>query len=203
MIKKTILTDVDGVLVSWNDGFMHFMAKEGYPMKSDKNHSYSVSERHGCEETLVYDYVAEYCKSETIANLQPIKNSVEVVKRLQSQGFDFIAITSLGTHEDSYKHRLKNLTDLYGDAFSKLICLPGKGSKKETLAQFVDIADVWVEDHAVNANDGVDLGLKSFLIDHPYNFYYENISRATRVNDWLDIEEWINERLDNKIYVPK
>jgi uncharacterized HAD superfamily protein len=191
MVKKVILTDIDGVCVSWNDGFIEFMTKRGYPEIPEKRDSYFITERHECPAHLVGDLITEYCQSETIAKLKPIKDSVEVIKRLHSQGYTFIAITSLGSHQRSFKYRWQNLQNLYGDAFSRLICLPAGSGKIEALEEFVGQSDVWVEDHVTNASDGADLGFNTFLVDQPYNNYNEN-PHVKRVNGWLDIENWIN-----------
>lgn len=191
MIKKLILSDIDGVCCDWNAGFIKFMTERGYPEIPEKRTSYLVTERHNCPAELIGNFMTEYSKSHIIAKLKPIKDSVEVIDRLHKQGYEFIAITSLGSDIASFKYRWKNLQNLYGDAFKRLICLPGGSGKSEVLQEFVGTADIWVEDHVVNAADGADLGFTTFLIDHPYNSFSPH-EQVMRVNGWLDIENWIN-----------
>ena len=47
------------------------------------------------------------------------------------------------------------------------------------------------EDNPENAEAGAKAGLQSFLINRPYNTYYEVSKDVTRVNNWKDIYEYI------------
>ena len=47
MIKeKIILTDCDGVLCNWNDGFNKFMEDKGMPQLPNTDDQYLLSKRH-------------------------------------------------------------------------------------------------------------------------------------------------------------
>jgi uncharacterized HAD superfamily protein len=190
MVKKLILTDVDGCILDWNEGFISYMAERGYPELEEKRNSYLVTERHACSAEMISNYMNEYASSETIARLKPIRDSVEVIKRLHTKGYEFIAITSLGSDQKSFKYRWKNLHDLYGNAFERLICLPSGSGKTEALHEFVGKADIWVEDHVGNATDGTEKGFTTFLIDQPYNSFFTH-DEIIRVKSWKEIESWI------------
>jgi uncharacterized HAD superfamily protein len=191
MIKKLILTDVDGCLVSWEQGFIEFMENYGIPQNPGKENSFLINERFNCSASKSYSLMDEYATSEYIAKLNPINNSVAVVKRLKEKGYEFIAITSLGTDPKSYEYRWNNLTNLYGDAFSRLIMLSGGSGKYDTLSQFIGQSDIWVEDQLKNAIDGADLGFQSFLMTQMHNDKPIFDERIIRVNTWNEIEDWI------------
>lgn len=190
MLKKLILVDCDGVLVDWNEGFMEFM--KHYDFKELQDNSYSMRERYGFNAAQEYNYVDMYCRSEFIAKLKPMKNSLEVVNRLAKRGYEFVAITSIGTDPQTYEHRKHNLETYFPGVFKQIFCIPAGSNKSYILRAFQNMSDIWVEDHVDNAEDGTDLGFNSFLLTHSYN--RDSITKANRVDSWRDIERWIIER---------
>ena len=90
------------------------------------------------------------------------------------------------------KLREQNLETLFGKGvFERLVCLPCGADKKEELERYRDSDFVWVEDKAENANLGADMGLNTYLIDHPYNSSSELHDEVKRVNNWKEIYEYV------------
>ena len=44
--EKIILTDCDGVLLNWEQGFHHWMIRHGYEMKGDWDLTYDIAEKY-------------------------------------------------------------------------------------------------------------------------------------------------------------
>ena len=189
---KTILTDIDGVCLYWEEHFHNWMRAKGHTQKHhglyDIDRMYSVSEEEG--ERLS----REFCNSSWIAFCPPYKDARSGIASLVEKGYTFIGVTSLSKDPCTKELRWKNLIDMFGpDAFEDLHCLDPEISKKGTLAQWANSSMWWIEDHPKNAMLGTELGLKTLLVDHSYNQHLSHPD-IVRVNDWKDIVKHI---LDN------
>lgn len=197
-MKRLILTDVDGVLLDWLAGFDRFMSSVGYPAIVDE-HMYALARRHNIDQLEVYRLAKEFNTSEAIGNLQPLNGAVEYVRKLREHGFDFIAITSLSDHSDSYNYRMRNLKELFGDAIQELVCLDTGASKLEILKRWEGSGLFWLEDHVKNALDGAELGLKSVLVSATHNgnlgptIEEMLYARVSKEEPWKDIYNLVGE----------
>lgn len=185
-MKKHILTDVDGVLVWWNKALHNHMERLGYKPHEGTDHHYNLVERYDVDDETLYSIVAEFNRSDAIADLEPIADSQRNVKILSEMGYRFTAITSLGDDPVSIKHRRKNLHKLFGDVFDDIIHLPLIAPKDDILKNWEGQGLPWVEDHFENALAGHKLGLRSMLVDLPYN-QHSHHSSIERVICWNEI----------------
>jgi FMN phosphatase YigB (HAD superfamily) len=172
MTQKTILTDADGVLFHWNAAFNLFMHEQGFPQVPDTEDNYSLAKRHGVTWEDGRRLVTEFNHSDYIRDLHPFADARRYVKQLHEEGYDFIVVTSLSDDPRAYSNRAHNLKKHYGKAIKELHCLPIGIHKGETLERWKDTGLFWIEDHVENAAAGADLGLRSIVIDHPYNTKY-------------------------------
>lgn len=172
-MKKHILTDCDGVLLRWEEGFDLFMLSKGHQRIPGTESDYMMTSRYGLSSVDVVAFIHEYNQSPAIANLEPFADSVEYVTRLAKEGFRFTAITSLSDHPESKKYRTQNLLNLFGDVFDDVVCLQMNASKAHVLMQWADTGYFWIEDHMRQAEAGYEAGLKTVLINHPYNIHYK------------------------------
>ena len=96
---------------------------------------------------------------------------------------------------EELKEKLKreeNLKREFGETvFERIECLDCGADKTEALKRYEDSEFIWVEDKPENAEVGAKLGLKSFLLNQPYNKYYNVNDNVTRVKNWKDLYEWI------------
>jgi len=171
--EKIILTDADGVLVDWNTAFDKFMARRGHPRVPETDTEYNISLRHNVTTHQAMDYVKEFNESSDIAHLSPFADSVQHVRLLSELGFRFIVVTSISSHPDAKIHRTNNLTDLFGDVFDDVHCIEQGASKASILMKWADTGYFWIEDHMRQAEAGYEAGLRTVLINHPYNFHYK------------------------------
>lgn len=171
--EKLILTDCDGVLVNWNAGFARYMASRGFPQIPNTDSEYSISIRHGISSHQAVECIKEFNESRHIADLNPFADSVDNVLTLSNLGFRFIVVTSLSEHPDAHEYRTTNLKNIFGDVFDEIRCIEQGASKAATLLEWADTGYFWIEDHMRQAEAGHEAGLKTVLINHPYNSHYK------------------------------
>ena len=172
-LEKIILTDCDGVLLKWEDGFDRFMKSKGHDRIIDTEAEYSMALRYGIPMRRAQEYVNEYNESSMMTNLEAFADSVEYVGELAKQGFRFIAVTSLSDKPEAKVYREENLKNLFGDIFDEVVCLATGASKAHVLMRWADTGYYWIEDHMRQAEAGYEAGLRTILIRHPYNMHYE------------------------------
>ena len=87
--------------------------------------------------------------------------------------------------------RVNNLIHLFGNVFDFIDCgLDFKVGKKQYLLDRYSGKDYyWIEDSVDHAESGRKIGLKSIIMDHPYNKEWD----GPRVKNWKQIYEIIND----------
>jgi len=198
-MKKIILTDCDGVLVNWNDGFDKFMLEQGYPRIPWTDHEYSIAVRHGITHQQAQKFVAEFNESSRIANLGPFADSVEYVKKLADEGFRFIVVTSISDAPQANFYRTQNLISIFGDIFDEIVCLEMGISKAHELQRWAGTGYFWIEDHMRQAEAGYEVGLRTILINHPYNAHYgtDLFPKVSYKSPWQEIYAMVHNVYDN------
>lgn len=188
-IDKVILCDVDNCLIDWSTTFANYMTEGGYELVDDYHHQFLISDRYGIPYDDGEELVAQFNKTHHIRELEAHRDSVETVAKLVDEGYEFHAITSIGTHEETVSHRENNLKDLFGqDTFSSITCLEVFSDKRPTLSQWEDKKYMWIEDCPRNIEAGFDMGLFPIMISHPYNVKSEVVvPRVSNETPWQEI----------------
>jgi len=195
MIKKTtnniILTDADGVLLDWWNGFNDWAQDRGLVRLPDTGHLYSINDWYGLPAEEAMRLVHEFNTSARMGFLKPYKDAAKYVKLLaEVHGFRFIVITSMGDCPFAKKLRWRNLQEVFGPYFNELIVNDILEPKGDIIAKYEPT--IWIEDHADNADAGVKAGHWTFLLEHNHNRFAEVDPRITRVKDWQGIYEKIS-----------
>ena len=181
---KKIITDCDGVLLDWAFAFDVWMREQGYFRLPNTDHYFSQAKRYGIDEKEAFDQINLFNQTGALGFIPAYKDSVEYVTKLAREGWRFDVITMIG--KDKYAHRLRkiNLQHLFGDVFDEIHC-SGEftESKKGVLEKYKDSGLVWIEDRVDYAIDGDEMGLKTHMMDWPYNREYE----GRRVSSWKEI----------------
>lgn len=196
MNDKIILTDADGCLFHWNAHFNLFMHEKGYPPIPSTDDNYSIIKRHDCTYEDGRKFVTEFNHSDYIRDLHPFADARKYVSKLNEEGYKFIVITSLSDDPRAFDNRAHNLKKHFGNAIIELHCLPIGADKSEFLQRWKDTGLFWIEDHVSNAAAGADVGLRSIVIDHPYNTKYtihdhKLTARVSYASPWKEIYEII------------
>lgn len=184
--NKTILTDVDGVLLSWECMFDTWMQMKGYTKIPGQGHTYNLESSWGITAAEVHQLINEFNSSAAIGFCPPTRDSVRHVKALAEQGYRFVAVTSMGGTIYSHKLREYNLERVFGPVFDSYHMIPLNTCKREVLQQWEGSGCWWIEDKLENALTGASLGLKSVLLTYDYNKHYQGTDLLV-VDDWRDI----------------
>lgn len=194
-MEKIILVDCDGVLLNWEDGFDQYVKSKGHNRMPGTEAEYSMAVRYNISTATSLSYIKEYNESEAMANLAPFADSVEYVTKLANEGFKFIAVTSMSDHPEAKIRRAENLKKLFGDIFIEVVCLEMGASKANVLLRWADTKYFWIEDHQRQAEAGHEAGLRTILINHPYNSHYKTdlFPVVSYITPWAEIYKLICE----------
>ena len=192
---KTILTDCDGVILDWEEGFSVWMEHHGHQKVEGYQYLYNIGQRYGMSSEAGNKLVKQFNESAAIGFLPPLRDAQFFVKKLHEQHqYKFIAITSLSLDPYAKYLRERNLKKLMGDAFIDVICLD-TGADKDKILKDYGIKypnNYWIEDKPENVDWGIDAGLKGILIEHGHNMDYKG--SATIVKNWEDIYNIITQK---------
>jgi hypothetical protein len=203
--NRIILTDVDGVLLEWENHFTKWMLQRTlfdergaryHPHKllADKQNTYEMAERFGVTIPEIRKEIREFNRSAWMGTQRPMPDSQTWVKLLAAEGWTFIPITSQTSDIPAQCLRKRRMGELFGEHIFSNYHILGTGADKDSaLAEFHNTGLYWVEDKPANAVAGLKYGLKPILIDHPYNRDFDH-PEVTRVNNWQDIHEIVSGR---------
>ncbi len=186
---KLILVDCDGVLLDWKYAFYKYMNENGYTVIEESQ--YDIAKTFGIDKEQARILVRQFNESARIGFLPGLRDAIKYVKKLHSEGYVFHCITSLSTDYYAGKLREQNLERLFGkDVFERVVCLDCGADKDDGLLPYKDSGCIWVEDKPENAECGLNMGLRSILIEHDFNKDYEN-NNLVKVKNWKEIYESI------------
>ena len=191
-MERIILTDVDGVLLEWENHFSKWMATIGFPQLENTNHEYDMNLRFGIHKDLAKELIREFNRSAWMGTQQPMPDAQTWVKLLHAEGWTFIPITSQTSDIPAQELRKKRLAELFGNTvFTNFFILETGDNKDSALSEFHGTGLWWIEDKWANAEKGLEYGLKPLLYSHDYNQGLEN-KDIIRVNNWKHIHKIVN-----------
>jgi FMN phosphatase YigB (HAD superfamily) len=173
--QSLILVDADGVLLNWEYAFAIWMEQHGHEKQPGFEFRYDIGERYGITKDQGRKLIKLFNESAAIGFLPPLRDAMYYVKRLHEEhGYRFHCITSLSTDVNAKRLREMNLAKLFGDtAFELVTCLETGADKNEALEPYRDSGCWWIEDKPENAEVGIELGLRSILMEHGHNMNHE------------------------------
>ena len=176
--ERKILTDIDGVILNWLDGWTAWMDKEGYKVVNEDEYKQSL--RYDIDQELADRLVKTFNESAWMGFLKPLRDAVPVIDDMLCEHYHFEAITSLSTDHWAGELRRMNLERFFGrSAFRRVRCI-GTGADKDDILREYERGHWWIEDKPENALAGLEAGHRPILIDHSYNrwFSHPDIPRA-------------------------
>ena len=198
MAQKYIITDIDGVVLDWEEGFSVWAEHHGHTKVDGYQFKYSIGDRYGLTHQQGNQMVKTFNESAAIGFLPPLRDAQFFIKKLHEQHrYKFIALTSLSLDPYAKALRERNLAKLMGKyAFSKVICLDTGADKDEALERLAKKykGSYWIEDKPVNLEAGVNVGFKGILLEHGHNMD-SNVNGYVAKN-WEDI---YNHIIDNEV----
>ena len=186
--NKTILTDVDGVLLDWSYAFDLWMNERGYYMSGPRD-SYEREVAYEMPVEEMRKLIAHFNSSAAIGFLPPLRDAMYYVRKLMIEhGYRFRVITSLSKCKHAQHLRTKNLKMLFGKrTFESFEYLPTAADKDEVLEQYRGSDAFWLEDKLKNAEAGEAVGLRPIVVAGDFNV----TDKYPRFWKWKDIYEYI------------
>jgi FMN phosphatase YigB (HAD superfamily) len=190
-MDRRIILDCDGVLLDWAYAFDVWMREQGYERLPDTSKYYDQSLRYGIDNKTAIKLIKSFNESGCVGFLPAYKDSVEYVTKLYELGWRFEVISCLDRDKYAQTLRIKNLIHLFGDVFDFIDCGLdfAVGKEKYLLDRYSDKNYYWIEDSVNHAESGRRIGLKSIVMDHPYNQEWKGL----RVKNWKEVYKIIND----------
>jgi FMN phosphatase YigB (HAD superfamily) len=185
--NKIIITDCDGVLLDWEEGFSVWMEHHGHEKVDGYQYMYNIGDRYGITKEQGKKSIKTFNESAAIGFLPPLRDAQYYVKLLaEKHQYRFVVLTSLSLDPYAKELRIRNLNKIFGDIFLDVICLDTGADKDEALDQLAlkYQGNYWVEDKPENVMAGVDRGFTGILIEHGHNMGWEDTFVAKK---WEDI----------------
>lgn len=184
---RHIISDVDGVMLDWLDGFETFMARKGYEKIPNTDAEYSLGKRYPITLEKAQLLVREYNESDSMQNLSPLGDAVEYITKLNKKhGFKFTVVTAMSSSETAHHNRTINLEKHFGKVFNEVRCLEIGTNKYKELQRWAGSGFFWIEDHVAQARAGHESGMQALLMTDPTNLH-RDIAPLTRVNNWAEV----------------
>lgn len=190
--NKVILTDIDGVVLDWEEGFNVWMQHHGHELVEGYQFQYNVGLRYGMTREQGNKLVKQFNESAAIGFLPPLRDAQWYINLLhEKHGYKFIALTSLSLDPYAKELRVRNLKKLMGDSFMEVVCLDTGADKDEILAEYGAKypGNYWIEDKPENLKAGTNVGLKGILIEHGHNMNEEVDGKV--VKNWEELYSYI------------
>ena len=192
--NRIILTDVDGVLLEWENHFTKWMVYRGYKLKDNFISEYDMQKRFEDNTVDIKSKIREFNRSAWMSTQPPILDSQTWVKLLHAEGWTFIPISSQTSDIPAQELRKRRLEELFGeDIFYNFHILETGSDKDSAFAEFHGTGLWWVEDKWTNALAGLKFGLNVLLYDRPYNRDFSH-PEITRVNNWQEVHKIVSKK---------
>jgi FMN phosphatase YigB (HAD superfamily) len=163
-----MLVDCDGVLLNWESPFDEYVRKK-YGVSMVDSGEYYLTQRYGIDSQLADVMTKDFNQSSEFSDLPVLPGAVEALCDIHRRGVTIICVTSTVAGALTGDLRKKNLAKHFGSAIGEIHLLNVDQCKRAVLSQWRDSGHIWVEDLPKNAIVGAELGLRSILIDAPYN----------------------------------
>lgn len=134
-MKPVILTDIDGVCISWQSGLPYFAQKYHLPLEHiltmiQDEKFVSPGKLFDCDDELGCQLIEKYNSSDFIRYLAPYSDALRVINNLKEE-YDFVAVTALGDSIDARLNRQFNLNALFPGAFKEVLMCSHNASKED------------------------------------------------------------------------
>ena len=188
MKKKIIVTDVDGVILNWEDAFQVWMEHQGFKKVLKHKLIYNAASQFNLSKEEGKKWVKLFNQSASIGFLPPLRDAQEILTLLnKNYGYRFVVCTSLSNDKAAQELRTRNLQKYFGDIFEEFVYLDTGADKDEALYKLAKKyrGCLWVEDKVENADAGAKVDFEPVVMEHGYNMN-ENHEHFVAKN-WEDI----------------
>lgn len=169
-MKKTVLMDVDGVILRYAEGFTDWVENRYELVRTPEwGLTYSFTPWYDTFMPMG-DLIEEFNDTVHAGALLPYKDMVKSMENAAIDfGVDFCLITKFGTGANLKRSRRGNLGRfISNEIVSDVIFVPINGSKAPYLEPWRNTNALYVEDCPTNADIGLRMGLDVVLHHTPY-----------------------------------
>jgi|ERR1700691_520457 len=184
---KLILTDIDEVILKWQDSFYVWFLKNKI---KNNNIITKLGIRPDFDQWIdIYpdnfnDTIITFNKSESFGKLIPYDSALVELPILKNLGYKFIGITACGVDVTTKTLRRNNLEYYFPGIFEE-IHFSDINKDKDTFLKMYPFS-WWIDDRPKHLDIGYNFGHNCLLYSQNYNLSCQD-SRFTRVNDWHQI----------------
>lgn len=180
---RTLIIDVDGVLLDWNDSFWYFMREKGhkaeYTPHENPDHDIAYAFPEIPRDQLDF-LIQEFNRSILFGSLRRMPDVYDSLVFLR-QSFKLVALTCSGQSPKSVLLRANNLLQFDG-VLSEIHFGPLAGSKVHQLQQFPQNS-ILLDDNPQYIKEAVTIGMEAWIFDQSWNRSFDH---PKRVFDWMD-----------------
>jgi len=195
-----LVTDVDGVILDWWQGFAQWMKQAGYEANEEEPSNYRLGKTFGMPEETIMDLVQAFNEdAPESGNLTYLNNDTQIptiLKQLRDMDFKLSIVTKFSDNPRAIEKRKENLYKLFGDVFDEVHIISLYGCKEPVLRRLRQAEDRtnafwWIEDNVDNAHIGLNLGYRTMLMHQSHNKDVRGPrsidNRIKKVKNWNDI----------------
>lgn len=182
-----IAVDLDDVLCHFLNAFIDFHNdKYATTLKRSDFRVYALNKTFGGTKEEEEQKINSFYESDHFLNIESVEKTNETLQLLKDLGHELHIITARHEHKD--EETKKWLAKEFPGIFSTIHYArksDGKKTKKSALCRAINAA-VMIEDSGENALDCAENGIKTFLLDLPWNSEYSH-KNIIRVASWDEI----------------
>ena len=187
---KTIILDVDEVLLKWVEGFSDFLYKYYGVETKGVPETWEIAPWLGCSKETAQEFIRGFNEeSDEFSELRPFLGSQDALNDLMRSGYKLYCVTAACNGTESKRSRVFNLLDVFGNVFEDVYFVPRGGSKKAVLRLFPK-GSYYVEDYPYHLEEAAEIGLKSIMYIRPHNQGIV-VKRAAMIDTWEEIARYI------------
>lgn len=187
--------DIDEVLSETAKGFLTFYNKKKHTnFQFNQITEYSFSKVFNISHEEEKTSLMEFFQSSYFTNLSPVEGSVQAVKKLAKKS-ELYAVSSRPLQ--LMPLTTKWIKKYFDNSFKEVILMNGHFDSTETKSSICKQYDIeyFVEDVLDYAKDCASVGVRTFLIDKPWNQETIDNNIITRVTNWQETVNEINKQL--------
>ncbi len=189
---RRIAVDIDGVLANLTEPFLeYYNQKFGISFKLQDVHTFDFKKLLGINEEEEKNLLNDFFKSDFFKKIQPVIGAQDVISYLSKRNH-LVVITAR-------KEYLKNETlewieRFFPNVFSEIHFARNINSADESRPHKFDLCveneyEIIIEDDLIYAKPCAEKGIKSILLNYPWNQEENLHPEITQVNNWEEILE--------------
>jgi hypothetical protein len=192
---KVVALDLDGVLAAYPEHWLDYIAEsEGVPFGEFRAEHFSLLSGptlHALDRARYAKLKHDYRASGEEADVPPLPGAVAFTQRLRELGYHIVIISArpVDRYKRIYSDTIRWLKK-HGFAYDAVIW---DANKEDRIIRDLPVVAFVLEDDPVNALKLFKAGIRTFLLDRPYNrkggpgFYTDEVPRVEGFEELLEV----------------